>query len=93
MPVTTATDIKGLMGIAAVIENTAHEVGIAVLTLDLNRVTLTQIVDNSLYTQTLTFLKMFEVKTVIFSQSLVGTTLYQVLMQQQVKFQPNASAN
>ena len=44
--------VSGLYSIAAVMENRAHEVGIAVLTPDLNRVTMTQLVDTSLYQHT-----------------------------------------
>ena len=61
-------------------ENRAQEVGIAVLTPDLNRVTMTQIVDNSLYSHTRSFLHLMEVRALIFSQSLVGTPLHIVLL-------------
>jgi hypothetical protein len=62
-----------------VIDNRANEVGIALFTPYLSKVTTTQLIDNSLYTQTLRFLHLFEVKTVIISQSLIGTPLYLVL--------------
>lgn len=59
--------VNGLHSVAAVMENRAHEVGIAVFTPDLSRVTLTQLVDTSLYQHTKSFLKMMEAKTVVFS--------------------------
>ena len=61
-------------------ENRAQEVGIAMLTPDLHEITLTQIVDNSLYTNTHAFLQMMDANLVIFSQSLLGTPLHQVLL-------------
>ena len=57
-------------------ENRANEVGIAVLTFDLNMLTVTQLTDSIKYSQTQNFLKSLEVKYVIFSQSLVGTNLH-----------------
>ena len=72
-------NVQGLTSIAAVIDNRANEVGIALFTPYLSKVTTTQLIDNSLYTQTLRFLHLFEVKTVIISQSLIGTPLYLVL--------------
>ena len=71
--------VQGLHSIAAVMENRANEIGIAVLTPDLNCVTMTQLVDTNLYQHTLNFLKLMEVKTVIFSQSLIGTALHFIL--------------
>ena len=77
--------MQGLQSIAAVMENRANEIGIAVLTPDLNCVTMTQLVDTSLYQHTLNFLKLMEVKTVIFSQSLIGTALHFILSGKDVK--------
>jgi hypothetical protein len=48
--------LQGFKSIAAVMENRAQEVGIALLTPDLHEITLTQTVDNSLYTHTQAFL-------------------------------------
>ena len=42
-------NIQGLQSIAAVMENRAQEVGVAVLTIDLNVITVSQIIDNSSY--------------------------------------------
>ena len=72
-------NVQGLTSMAAIMENRAHEVGIAVLTPDLNRITMTQIVDNSLYSHTRSFLNLMEVRALIFSQSLVGTPLHTLL--------------
>jgi hypothetical protein len=60
-------------------ENRAHEIGIAVYTPDLSKVTMTQLVDTSLYHHTQNFLNMMEAKVVVFSQSLIGTPLHLVL--------------
>jgi hypothetical protein len=75
--------VDGLHSVAAVMENRAHEVGIAVYTPELSKVTLTQLVDTSLYQHTQAFLRMNEVQTIVFSQSLVGTALYLVLQANQ----------
>ena len=71
--------VDGLHSVAAVMENRAHEIGIAVFTPDLSKVTMTQLVDTSCYHHTVTFLNMMEAKTVVFSQSLLGTALHLVL--------------
>ena len=57
-------------------ENRANEVGIAVLTFDFNMLTVTQLTDSIKFSQTQNFIKSLEVKSVIFSQSLVGTNLH-----------------
>ncbi len=64
---------------AAVMENRAHEVGIATLTLDLNILTTTQLIDTTSYHHTRNFLNSFEVSNILFSQSLVGSPLHQLL--------------
>ena len=61
-------------------ENRAQEVGIALLTPSLSEITLTQVVDNSLYSHTRAFLNLMDTNVVIFSQSLVGTPLHQILL-------------
>ena len=66
--------------VAAVMENRAQEVGISVLNASTNQITLTQIVDNSLYTNTIAFLQLMDTSLVLFSQSLQGTPLHQVLI-------------
>lgn len=48
-------------------ENRAQEVGVSVLNACTNQVTLTQIVDNTLYTDSLAFLRLMDAGLVLFS--------------------------
>ena len=53
--------------IACIMENRALEVGIAILQPIESKITLTQIVDNALYTHSTAFLQMMEVSLVVIS--------------------------
>ena len=59
--------IQGLDSLCALIENRAQEVGVAILTPELNLITLSQLTDTPAYSQTLQLLNRLEVRKLIFS--------------------------